>query len=101
MDNTHNFVRQWNYRFPVDYWWRKKHKVAFNSPEHRNSSFWDMMFEFYEDKMYETFKIEKPYEPDEGDWLNIKEKEVKTIDDGIEDAMEELQKYKEMLEKSS
>lgn len=101
MDNIHDFVRQWNYRFPVDYWWRKKHKVAFNSQKHRNSNFWDMMYEYYEDQMYRSFAIKNTYQPNEGDWLNIKEEEEKSIEESVVDAMGELAKFKQSLEENS
>ncbi len=100
MVNVKDFVRRWNYRFPVDYWWRKKHEVFFNSPEHRNSNFWDQFFEYEEDKMYELLRQKKEYEPNEDDWLNIKEEEEDvSVEERIEDAMLELQKFKKDLNK--
>lgn len=95
-DLIQDFVLKWNYRFPVDRWWREKHKVAFNSPEHRNSSFWDQMFEYREDVMYVNIERQdqKEYQPNEGDWLDIKEKELTSIEDNISDALEEMRKFK-------
>lgn len=94
MDSIQEFVRQWNYRFPVDYWWRRKHKVAFNSREHRISNFWDQMYEFHEDAMYKSFQEENTYKPNENDWLNIKKEELARVEDGIDDALAELEKFK-------
>lgn len=88
-------VRQWNYRFPVDYWWRKKHKIAFNSPEHRKSNFWDQLFEYYEDKMYLAFEQKNDYYPNENDWLSINEISIERVEDGIAGAMAELEKFKQ------
>ena len=94
MADIDDFVKQWNYRFPVDYWWRKKHKIAFNSPEHRNSNFWDQMFEYHEDVMYKSFEKKEEYNPNENDWLSIKEQEYERVEDGIDDALAELEKFK-------
>ena len=47
-----DFVIEWDNKFPVDLWWRKKHNVAFMSKHHRSISFLDQLFEYYEDKAY-------------------------------------------------
>ena len=95
MDDIKEFVQRWNYRFPVDYWWRKTHNVAFNSLKHRNSNFWDQMFEYKEFRMHEQFKKPKQeYEPNTNDWLNIRKNEITRVEDGIDDALAELEKYK-------
>lgn len=44
-------VLQWNQRFPIDFWWRKKHNVPFMSKTHREASFLDQVFEYEEDKL--------------------------------------------------
>lgn len=43
-----NFLIDWN-KFPIDYWWRHKHNVAFNSTAHREMSWIDMAIEYRED----------------------------------------------------
>ncbi len=48
-----DFIEQWNARYPIDFWWRRKHKVAFNSNKHRQHSMLDMRIEFEEDRLYE------------------------------------------------
>lgn len=95
MADIEEFVKQWNYRFPVDHWWRKKHKVAFNSLEHRNSNFWDQMFEYYEDVMYKSFEKTEEYNANQNDWLTIHEQDIERIEDGIENAMAELERFKQ------
>lgn len=45
------FIIKWNNTYPVDFLWRKKYGVAFGSPEHRQMSFLDMLFDLEEDKM--------------------------------------------------
>jgi len=61
------FAEYWNMNYPVDRWWRKKHKIAFNSSAHRVACLIDMELEFVEDKMYvemyEYFKNDDKYIP--------------------------------------
>jgi len=45
------FIIKWNQFFPLDLWWRRKYKVAFNSPQHRAISPIDIAFEYWEEKM--------------------------------------------------
>lgn len=47
------FIIDWNRLYPIDYVWRKKYNVAFNSPEHRSMSFIDMLIDFEEQEMIE------------------------------------------------
>ena len=42
-------IIDWNSKFPIDYIWRKKYGVAFGSPEHRQMSFIDMLFDIEEE----------------------------------------------------
>lgn len=46
-----DFVREWGIDNPIDYWWRKKNKVPFNSTLHRSISQRDMLFEFLEEEL--------------------------------------------------
>jgi hypothetical protein len=45
------FIVEWNTRFPIDYWWRKKYNVPFGSKKHRNTSHLDMFIDFRESKI--------------------------------------------------
>lgn len=68
------FVIQWSLTFPIDRWWRERHKIAFNSQSHREVSFLDMRFEF-EEYILNSKTIEfSLYKPDKGDY-------IKPIDD--------------------
>ena len=80
IDDVKAYIYDWNIRFPLDRWWRQKHKVAFNSPEHRESCFIDQLIEYHEDEMFkdlieEASKVEKndekviPYKRGSGNWL--------------------------------
>lgn len=84
------FVMDWNLRFPLDRWWRSKHKIAFNSPVHRAMNPMDIMLEFMEDKLYnkavemEMMNKKKLDEFEKGKWLKeqavTKEDENKLFD---------------------
>ena len=46
INDVKKFMIQWNKKFPVDFWWREKHKVAFLSPEHKECSFIHQLMEY-------------------------------------------------------
>lgn len=46
-----NKVVSWNNKFPLDYWWRKKHSISYGSEQHREANYLDMLFEYEEDKL--------------------------------------------------
>jgi hypothetical protein len=51
-----SFLFWWNNSFPLDYWYRKKFNLRFNSPEHRATSFVDMWLEKQEEhEMKQSF----------------------------------------------
>lgn len=68
-EDVKNYIISWNYRFPIDRWWRKKYNVPFNSSIHRESCFIDQLIEFEEDKLYNSFSNSEEYKPGIGDWL--------------------------------
>lgn len=71
-----NFIYEWNIKNPIDRWWREKHNIAFNSPEHRVSSFIDMYFEYKEDRIYNDLLIKdksEKYNPEKGNFLKEQE----------------------------
>ena len=95
MSQIKDFILNWNYKFPMDRWWREKHGIAFNSPEHRISSFIDQFYEFEEDRLYRKLRESKPkYEPNNNDYLNIKNNKIENIEDGIDEALRELERFK-------
>lgn len=94
IDDVKAYIYDWNIRFPLDRWWRQKHKVAFNSPEHRESCFIDQLIEFYEDEFFkelieENVKVEddektESYKRGNGNWINTNIKQTltqKEVDD--------------------
>ena len=71
-----DFVYHWNTSNPIDRWWRNKHKIAFNSPEHRVVSFIDMRFEYEEDLLFRRDSGRFSYRPDTRDWMKIRVEEI-------------------------
>lgn len=79
------FVIDWNSKFPLDRWYRKKHNLRFNSTQHRGTNLVDVYFEFIEDRLYneaET-KLSKEQQKFErykkNGWLEPKEIKVDEI----------------------
>lgn len=85
-----DFVYRWNYKFPIDRWWRKKYNVAFNSPQHKEMSFIDMRIEYEEELLFQSLKKkdddEDMYEPGTGNYLKPQRKNYsqKQIDDAFD-----------------
>jgi len=86
-----SFVYHWNNNYPVDRWWREKHKIPFNSLQHREFCFIDMFFEYQEDKIFaeimskrEEKKDEDIYKPGYGDYLKKKKLTEKEIDEAFD-----------------
>lgn len=73
IEELRTFMIQWNNKFPIDRWWRKKHNISFLSLEHRECSFIAQLLEYQEDVLFaEASKEEKqddPYIPNMGEWL--------------------------------
>jgi hypothetical protein len=45
------FILNWNKKYPIDLWWRNKHKIPFGSKIHKDISFIEMIIEYEEDKI--------------------------------------------------
>lgn len=106
IEDAKKFMIKWNNRFPIDRWWRSKHKVAFLSPEHKECSFLSQLLEYQEDLLFlelqEEKKTEKKdeYIPNIGEWLKDErfEEGSNEISEGdIEDFLNQV----EMMEKQS
>lgn len=104
IEDIADFIRRWNINYPVDRWFREKHKIPFNSKKHRSSSILNMRMEFEEDLLYreESAKLAnkktKSYTPSRGDWLEVRkapemsQNEIdKAFDDIDIDSIEELE----------
>lgn len=79
------FVNWWNITFPVDYYWRSKHNISFNSLAHQESCFIDQCFEYLEDLSYHKAKSiqdkKEVYQPGHMNWLKPKKYSEKEIDE--------------------
>ena len=91
------YVMYWNVRFPIDKWWRFKHKIPFGSERHLEASFIDMLFEYEEEAMYreyfkslseENSKGENVYEPGSGDIFRAESYEM--TDDESQDLYDSI-----------
>ena len=84
MKSNNEYVKrlifEWNMTCPVDRWWRKKHNVAFGSPQHRASSFINQYFEYLEDKMFSEL-----YKEPEKEWIKTKQLTQAEIDKEFDD----------------
>lgn len=71
IDNSYpkDFIYEWNHKFPIDRWWRQKHKVAFNSSIHREISFIDIRIEWEEDNLFNRISNDIEYIPNQGNFM--------------------------------
>jgi hypothetical protein len=78
-----SFIYKWNVTYPIDRWWREKHKIAFNSPEHRVVSFLDIYVEWREDQLINKAQANavKNLEYKPGDWLTERKQEISLEDE--------------------
>ena len=86
-----DFIVEWNLKYPIDRWWREKHKIAFGSEQHRKSSLIFQRMEFEEDLLFnKALKHKKDKaEPEQyvvGDWL----KEQTLSDEEIDRAFDDM-----------
>jgi hypothetical protein len=56
-ENIRLRVVEWNRKFPLDLWWRRKHNIAFGSSSHNEVNLFDMRFEYEEDRLSRINKI--------------------------------------------
>lgn len=87
-DDVRDYIINWNIRFPVDRWWRKKYNKSFSSSDHRESSFLDQLIEYEEDKLFNEFENQEEYKPGTGDWLKLTQ--PKTVEESIEQLKDEF-----------
>lgn len=88
-------IIEWNNRFPIDRWWRKKYNIAFNSSTHRESSFLDQLLDYEEDKLFEEFFNKEKYVPNSGDWIKKPDLTKVNISDSIQSLRDE---FKDIIE---
>lgn len=92
-----NFLTRWHNDFILDYWWRKKHDVAFGSAAHREMNFIDMFIEYQEEVIIKRAQL-KEQRKEEEDWLgkerleNMVQMSQQEIDDDYENI--DIENYK-------
>jgi hypothetical protein len=47
-EDIKEFVKWWDNKFTIDFWYRTHYGLKFNTPEHRRLTLFDMAFEFEE-----------------------------------------------------
>jgi hypothetical protein len=74
VEDLEEFIYRWNINNPMDRWYREKHGICFNSPEHRIVSLIDICYEFIEDNLYNGIisKQDDVYIQDRGDFIKEK-----------------------------
>lgn len=95
-EKVNNFIFLWH-QFPIDYWWRKKYRVAFGSAQHREMNPIDMLIEYREDLMMNKALYDETSsrEEEENEALGLNEdkskrKEVKVTKEEIDEDYENL-----------
>lgn len=101
-----HFLVWWNSAFFIDFLYRKKFNIRFNSKEHRELSFIDMKIELEEDLMFKEFQenLEKRKENEEmykitKNWLNLSNKGVSDEEFATIDLSKMKKQYQELERK--
>lgn len=92
------FIIDWNNKYPIDYWWRKKYNIPFGSKQHKDMSFFDMQIDFMEERMMRELikntetKKDKDKSEEEDSIMEIENKTnvVKMTDDEIDEEFKKL-----------
>lgn len=74
--DVNNFLSRWHSDFILDYWWRKKHNVAFGSSQHRQMNFIDMFIEYCEDEKIKQIQEQEQQIDSSDDGIKISQKEI-------------------------
>lgn len=80
-------IIRWNNNYPLDKWWRDKHKIPFQSEQHLNANQIDIFFEFFEAKIYDDHKEDilererKRLLYEKGEWISKNKNDENVTDD--------------------
>jgi hypothetical protein len=50
-DEIRHQINNWNRKFPIDFWWRRKYSIPYGSEQHRNANLIDMFYDYEEEKI--------------------------------------------------
>lgn len=93
-ESLRSFIVDWNLKFPIDKWWREKHKVAFLSTFHKEANFLHQIMEYEEDVLFNELRNNlDEYVPNEGNFLKVRKAEEQSQEDFIKFAKEELKNF--------
>jgi len=97
-DELKRKIIDFNNRFPVDRWWRKKYNIPYNSAAHRETLFIDQLWDFLEDQIFEEALRCEKYVPNIGEFMRRKEyeSEEEKINDFAKEAMAELEEIRKL-----
>lgn len=84
-------VKDWNSKYPLDRWWRKKYNIPFGSKTHLDQDPLDIKFEWLEDKFFEDLSLPLKYVV--GDWLIIQTQSKEELDREYEEFDDSLIDY--------
>ncbi len=87
-----NYLIDWNNKYPIDFWWRKKYNIPFGSKLHKEANFIDMYADFVEEQMMCKFlKSDKDKkEEDEVDFIKNNSKVIKMNQDEIDSEFDSI-----------
>jgi hypothetical protein len=85
-----SIVTNWNIKFPLDNWYRRKYNIRFDSDEHRKTPIRSIAFEFQEHLLFEKYEKQDEYKPNEGKFIKRIKVEEKPLT--LEDVQKEFEK---------
>jgi hypothetical protein len=69
--NIRNFVLWWDSQFYVDFWYRKRFSIPFNSAAHREACFIDMYIEYEEDRFLSQLRKEREEDVEDKEFYDM------------------------------
>lgn len=82
-------IKEWNSWFPFDYRWRKKYNVPFGSEKHLKTSFFFMLYDLEEEKLFNKL-LEK---------ISLEEENVLLENEGVEKRKEIIRMSEKDIDK--
>lgn len=87
-----DFVKWWNVNFPLDRWYRKKHKITWGSERHREVTLLSIYFEYEEERLFkevgENLNKESTHKYAPGDWFNSEGQQI--TEESTEDLFDKI-----------
>lgn len=73
-NNFRKFTENWNIKYPLDRWYRKRYNIPFGSDQHKSIDIQNIRIEFEEDLLFNELLVNSTssnkYDPGKGLWLN-------------------------------